>query len=130
MNNKQKGTKMEALCLKEYKAYMQRHYTYRTFLAEWRTINTSKKVNGGKWIANNNDFLNDWDLALLEHDDIVKMLTLIQVKSKMDYKLLTELHDKYKNLGISVHGYLAVYRSHPKTAVAFKLPSFDVVEVF
>lgn len=134
VNTHNKGVRMQLLLVKEFNEYM-RNKASTEVMAIWNAPNLrpSKKPEflGKKTVYSNKDYLGDWDIAFYTHDNFIYSSTthLIQVKSRMDYKLYEHLRARY---GISTYRcYLAIYQKTKPTKIEdrylVKLPHFWLV---
>lgn len=142
MNTRSKGTRMERLCLEEFKYWIKIRKPLLSFSKEWRSV--ANKFN-------NTDLFGDWDLALLYHillksniyyeggeyaydarqkrERLVPIEFRIQVKSKYIGTLHRDLAKLYENG--SIECYLAVYGTIPEKIkrLTIRLPHFWLIRV-
>lgn len=117
MDTSRKGSRMEALCLKELIELFSEN-THTEKIVAWHT---HRDRSGG------NDFLDAWDLALLNRDvrTWLNYLTLVQVKDLYSNKDMKYLGERKP---YAIQAYFAVYAREPRH-YAFKTEHFWFIEV-
>ena len=125
VNTRQKGTKMEGLCLKEFKEYMATRQDYK-LIGEWRSVaNRFQNV----------DVFDDWDVMLAYRYKTIQVWHAIQVKSLFKRSYHTKLSIKWADA--PSHCWLSVYSKVPKHVQIYKrgeaqrieLPHFTLVRI-